>query len=145
MIFRLTAPNWERPSPDYGSHIIMSISGIYLLISIQHIISFTSPTFNSGARDNIFPSHTMSRQIYVCSLQQSGTDWPLSAGLSLYSISWTLVGGRTVPSVLDLGYRRRALHLPPADQSGHQCACPTTFASKYRSALDVSRTTSSDK
>ena len=34
MLFRLTAPNWERPSPDYGSHIIMSISGIYLLISI---------------------------------------------------------------------------------------------------------------
>ena len=31
MIFRLTALNWERPSPDYGSHIIMSISGIYLL------------------------------------------------------------------------------------------------------------------
>ena len=35
MIFRQTAPNWERPSPDYGSHIIMSISGIYLLISIH--------------------------------------------------------------------------------------------------------------
>ena len=35
MIFRLTAPNWERPSPYYGSHIIMSISGIYLLISIH--------------------------------------------------------------------------------------------------------------
>ena len=35
MILRLTAPNWERPSPYYGSHIIMSISGIYLLISIR--------------------------------------------------------------------------------------------------------------
>ena len=35
MIIRLTAPNWERPSPYYGSHIIMSISGIYLLISIH--------------------------------------------------------------------------------------------------------------
>ena len=35
MIFRLSAPNWERPSPDYGSHIIMPISGIYLLISIH--------------------------------------------------------------------------------------------------------------
>ena len=35
MILRLTAPNWERPSPDYGSHIIMSISGIYLPISIH--------------------------------------------------------------------------------------------------------------
>ena len=35
MIFRLTAPNWERPCPDYGSHVIMSISGIYLLISIH--------------------------------------------------------------------------------------------------------------
>ena len=34
MIFRLTAPNWECPSPYYGSHIFMSISGIYLLISI---------------------------------------------------------------------------------------------------------------
>ena len=32
---RLTAPNWERPSPDYGSHIIMSITGIYLRISIH--------------------------------------------------------------------------------------------------------------
>ena len=29
--------------------------------------------------------------------------------------------------------------------SGHQCTCPTTFAFKYRSALDGSRTTSSDK
>ena len=28
IIFRLTAPNWERPSPYDGSHIIMSISGI---------------------------------------------------------------------------------------------------------------------
>ena len=35
MIFELTAPNWEHPSPDYGSHIIMSISGIYLLTSIH--------------------------------------------------------------------------------------------------------------
>ena len=34
MTFRLAAPNWERPSHDYCSHIIMSISGIYLLISI---------------------------------------------------------------------------------------------------------------
>ena len=46
MIFRLTAPNWERPSPYYGSHIIMSISGIYLLISIHTlyhslVLSFT--------------------------------------------------------------------------------------------------------
>ena len=62
MIFRLTAPNWERQSPDYGSHIIMSISGIYLFFVNPHIISFTSPILNSGARDNIFPSHTMSRQ-----------------------------------------------------------------------------------
>ena len=91
MIFTLTAPNWERPSPDYGSHIIMSISGIYLLTSIVRVLIMahksscpflayiylyqsTHNILNSGARDNIFPSHTMSRQIYVCSLQQPGTD-----------------------------------------------------------------------
>ena len=74
---RLTAPNWERPSPDYGSHIIMSITGIYLRISIPHTISFTSPIFNSGARDNIVHnSHNILFLVvymYICSLRQSGT------------------------------------------------------------------------
>ena len=32
---RLTTSNWECPSPDYGSHIIMSITGIYSRISIH--------------------------------------------------------------------------------------------------------------
>ena len=54
-------------------------------------------------------------------------------------------GGQTAPCVLNLGHRRRALHLSPAEQSGASVRMSTTFASKYRSALDGSRTTSSDK
>ena len=69
----------------------------YLKIQVHEITYYTSHTY-------------MSRHLYVCSLQQSGTDWRLTAGLSLYSISWTLAGGQTAPSVPDLGYRQRALH-----------------------------------
>ena len=53
----------------------LSITVVYPRIN-SHIISFTSPILNSGARDTIFQSshHTMSSRIYVCSLQQSGTN-----------------------------------------------------------------------
>ena len=72
MIFRLTAPNWERPSPYYGSHIIMSISGIYLLISIHTL--YHSVVLSFIQVHEIFPSHIMSPQIYVCFVQQPGTN-----------------------------------------------------------------------
>ena len=55
MIFRLQAHNWERLSPDYGSHIIMHVHLWHIFTYINsHTISFTSPILNSGARDNIF-------------------------------------------------------------------------------------------
>ena len=147
------------------AHISSCPSQAYIYLYINpHIISFTSPILHSGARDNIFPSHIMSPQIYVCFVQQLPPDplyiyhillpRPHAGGhLSVASLPAGIcilhimdIGRRAiVPSVFELGHRRRALHLPPAEQSGHQCTCPTTFPSKYRSALDYSRTTSSDK
>ena len=170
MIFRLKAPNWERPSPYYGSHIIMSISGIYLLISIHtlyhslvlslslvhdiayfhhtlHLLKYTSAAFNSLAptddsrRTPSIYSMSFYRGRYAGG-QLSVASLPMGIGIV---ISWALVGGQAAPSVFELGHRRRALHIPPAAQSGPQCAGPTTFPSKYSSALDYSRTTSSDK
>ena len=117
MIFRLTAPNWERPSPDYGSHIIMSISGIYLLISI-HTYYHSQVLSLIQVHEITFFHHTLCLVKYTSASFSSlapTDDFPPAI---LYSISWTLAGGQTVPSVLDLGYRRRALHLSPADQYG---------------------------
>ena len=97
MIFRLTAPNWERPSSDYGSHIIMSISGIYLLISI-HTLYHSQVLSLIQVHEITYFHHTLCLVKYT------------SASFSSLA--------PTVPSVPDLGHRRRALHLPPADQSG---------------------------
>ena len=142
---------------------------IFTYINPQ-IISFTSPILISGARDNISPSHITSPQ-YTSAAFSSLAPTPRSRRtLTIYTmffyrrryaggqlsvaslptgigilISWALVDGQAAPSVFELGHRRRALHLSPAEQSGPQCAGPTTFPSKYRSALDYSRTTSSDK
>ena len=170
MIFRLTVPNWELPSPYYGSHIIMSIPGIYLLISLHtlyhslvlslslvHEITYFHHTlhlFNirplCSADSHQLPDSRRTLSIYSMSFyrrryaggQLSVASLPTGIGMV---ISWALVGGQAAPSVFELGHRRRALHLPPAAQSGPQCAGPTTFPSKYRSALDYSRTTSSDQ
>ena len=53
MIFRLISSQLGSSSPDYGSHIIMSISGIFFTYINPHIISFSSPILISGARNNI--------------------------------------------------------------------------------------------
>ena len=168
MIFRLTAPNWECPSPYYGSHIFMSISGIYLLISIHtlyhslvlsfiqaHKITYLHHTLcllKSAVFSSLAPTHDFCRTLYLYIMlfyrrRYAGGQLSVASlpkGICILHIMGT--GRRAVaPSVFELEYRRRALHLQPAEQSGHQCACPTTFPSTYRSALDYSRTTSSDK
>ena len=161
MIFRLTAPNWERLSPYYGSHIIMSISGIYLLISIHtlyhslsvlslslvHEITYFHDTlrllkYTSAAFSSLAPTDDSRRTLSIYTMffyrrryasgQLSVASLP--TGICIL-ISWTLVGGQAAPSVFELGHRRRALHLPPAAQSGPQCAGPTTFPSKYSTRL----------
>ena len=145
----------------------MPISGIYLLISIHtlyhslvlslslvHEITYFHHTlrllkYTSAAFSSLVPTHD-SLSIYSMSSyrrryaggQLSVASLPTGIGIV---ISWALVGGQAAPSGFALGHYRRALHLPPAEQSGHQCAGPTTFPSKYRSALDYSRTTSSDR
>ena len=76
MIFRLTAPNWERPSPYDGSHIIMSISDISLFVSIH-------------TQDNIFSIHITSPQ-YTCAVFDSPALTACSRQtLSLYSTTFT--------------------------------------------------------
>ena len=74
MIFRLISSQLGSPSPDYGSHIIMSISGIFFTYINPHIISFSSPILNSGARNNINHIHNISGWIYMCCRQQPGTN-----------------------------------------------------------------------
>ena len=170
MIFRLTAPNWARPSPYYGSHIIMSISGIYLLISIHtlyhslvlslslvHEITYFHHTlrllkYTSAAFNSLAPTDDSRRTLSIYSMsfyrrRYAGGQLSVASlptGICIL-ISWALVGGQAAPSVFELGHRRRALHLSPAEKSGPQCAGPTTFPSRSISALDYSRTTSSDK
>ena len=77
MIFRLINSQLGSPSPDYGSHIIMSISGIFCTYINPHIISFSSPILISGARNNIDHIHNISVRIYMCCRQQPGTNWLL--------------------------------------------------------------------
>ena len=128
-----------------------SLAFIFTYIN-PHIISFTSPILHLGAQDNIFTSHIMSPQIKVTEFSSLAPTDDSRRTLSLYimlfyrrrytgrqlSVASLPTGicilhimgtGRraAVPSVFDLGHRRRALHLPPAEQSGHECACPTTF------------------
>ena len=112
MIFRLTAPNWERPSPDYGSHIIMSITGIYLRISIHTQYHLQVLSSIPGARDNIFnySQNTLFLVVYTSALFSSLAPTDYLPPAPLYRVLGA--GGLTAPSVLDLGYRRRALHLP---------------------------------
>ena len=74
MIFRLTAPNVEYLLWLTYHHV--HLWHIFTYIN-PHIISFTSPILISGTRDNIFPSHITSPQIYVRCVQQPGTNWRL--------------------------------------------------------------------
>ena len=98
MIFRLISSQLGSPSPDYGSHIIMSISGIFFTYINPHIILFSSPILNSGARNNINNIHNISGWIYVCCRQQPVTNWRPPAGPSPYiSCSFTagdMAGGQ---------------------------------------------------
>ena len=124
MIIRLTAPNWERPSPYDGSHIIMSISDIYqYLYQFTHYITFLSRILIPVAQDIIIPVHITSPQ-YMCAVFDSSalTDGCLRT-LSLYSPGMS----GAAPRVLELGHVRRALHLCPEDKFGPQCAGPTTL------------------
>ena len=136
MIFRLTAPNWERPSPYYGSHIIMSISGIYLLISIHtlyhslvlslslvHEITYFHHTlrllkYTSAAFNSLAPTDDSRRTLSIYSMsfyRRRYAGGQFVRGLTPTGIgrviSWALVGGQAAPSVFELGHRRRALHL----------------------------------
>ena len=72
-----------------------------------HVISFSSPILNSGARDNIFTSHTMSRQIIrLLSLAVWHRLTTFRRTLPILHIMDS-AHGRTAPSVFELGHRRR--------------------------------------
>ena len=80
----------------------------------SYTISFTSPIFNSGARDNIFQSshNTLCLVVYTSAPFSSLAPTDDLPPAPLYTVYRGLgAGGQTAPSVLDLGYRRRALHL----------------------------------
>ena len=103
--FRLTAPNWERPSPDYGSHIIMSITGItFEYISIIHIHHLQVLSSIPGARDNIFhiSYNTISLLTYTSALFGSLAPTellppaPLGRGLIVRGETAPKVRGKTV-------------------------------------------------
>ena len=147
MILRLTAPNWECPSPYYGSHIIMSISGKYLLISIHTLyhslvlsfiqvceityfhhtlclLKYTSASFSSLAPTDD-SRRTLSIYIiffYPDHMPASICPWPHCRRAFVYSISWTLVGGQLYPAssnwdIADVPYIFRRRNSP--DISAH--------------------------
>ena len=147
MIFRLISSQLGSPSPDYGSHIIMSISGISLHIN-PHIISSSSPILISGARNNINHIHNISCQIYVCCRQQPGTNWllPPDPEASPYIAgSRLLVRGQTAPRVLERGHLPTCPTSLSADSPAHQCAWSATLHLNIDLSLTVLRTTSPDK
>ena len=83
MIFRLTAPNWELPSPYYGSHIIMSISGIYLLVSIHTL--YHSLVLSLTQVHEITYFHRILHLLYIRPLRSAAShQLPTPAGPSLY-------------------------------------------------------------
>ena len=114
MIFRLISSQLGSPSPDYGSHIIMSISGIFFTYINPHIISFSSPILISGARNNIDHIHNISGIIYMCCRQQPGTNSLLPPDpllIYLHHGPGTAVKLHPVSPIEDTC--RRALHLCP--------------------------------
>ena len=131
MIFRLINSQLGSPSPDYGSHIIMSISGIFCTYINPHIISFSSPILISGARNNIDHIHNISGWIYMCCRQQPGTNWLLT---SLY------ISDPVRRSNCTQCPRSRTLaDVPYISVRGQSCASVrmiSKLASKYRSVLD---------
>ena len=128
------------------AHILSCPSlGIFTYIN-PHTISFTSPIFKSGARDNIFHNshNTLVLVEYTSALFSSLalTDYSPPAPLYRGPVEpWTVSGGQTAPRVRDLCYRRRALHLRrlPVRRISNN------LRSKYRSVLVGSRTTTPDK
>ena len=83
MIFRLTVPNWELPSPYYGAHIIMSISGIYLLISIHTL--YHSPVLSLSLVHEITYFHHTLHLFNIRPLCSADThQLPTPAGPPLY-------------------------------------------------------------
>ena len=127
------------------AHISSCPSLVYIYLYQSTRISFTSPILNSGARDNIFYfTHYVSSNIH---LLPSAVWHRLTTFRRPLSILYIMDSGRRT----NCTQRPRSRISPacstssPAVSPAHQCACPTTFASKYRSVLDGSRTTSSDK
>ena len=129
--FRLTAPNWERPSPDYGSHIIMSITGItfkYIYIYIFHIHHLQVLSSIPGARDNIFhiSYNTVSLLTYTSALFGSLAPTELLAAGS----SWPRTHSprqncthRPRQDCFNINFRRRLIRR--RQSPAHQCACLT--------------------
>ena len=131
-----------------------SLAYLYIYQSTRYII-----LKSYRKRDNIF---YITQYISLNIRLLSSAAWhqlaPYRQTLSIsiiYSLPWTVASasahimdsgrGQTVPSVLDLGYSPACPASLPVVYPAHQCACPTTFASIYRSVLDGLRTTSPDK
>ena len=136
MIIRPTAPNWERPSPYDGSHIIMYISDIYQSCINSHIITFLSRILIPFAQYIIFPVHITSPQ-YTCAVFDSSalTDGCLRT-FSLYSPSHVR---SCIPCL-----RTGPCPTCPTSLSGGQVWTSVrrsiNLTSKYRSAPDYSGT-----
>ena len=135
MIFRLTAPNWERPSPYYGSHIIMSISGIYLPISI-HTLYHSLVLSLTQVHEITYFHHTLCLLKYTSASFSSlaPTDdsrWTLSIYIIFFYLDHMPVGIFSVTSL-------------PADNCTQRLRTGTSPTCPISSA-DYSRTTSSDK
>ena len=124
---RLTTPNWECPSPDYGSHIIFVHHWHIFSYINPHTISFTSPIFKSAARDNI--CHNSNNTLVLVKYTSAPfsslalTDYFLTAGSSLpwsvYRGPWSVASGRRTNCTQSLGSG-----LPPVCPTSSPVASP---------------------
>ena len=121
MIFRLISSQLGSPSPNYGSHIIMSISGIFFTYINPHIIILKSYLKLRCTKSHKSHPQYLGLNTHVLSSAAWHQLTP-PAGPSLYIF---LLGGQTAPSVLD---------------RGHLTTCPTSL-----SAVSVLRISAHDQ
>ena len=138
MIFRLTAPNWERPSPYYGSHIIMSISGTYLLISI-HTLYHSLVLSLTQVHEITYFHHTLRLLKYTSAAFSSLAPTPCSRRtLSIYTMFFyrrRYAGGQLSVASLPTGICILIYHgywsagsCTQRLRTGTSPTCPTSFA-----------------
>ena len=141
---RATCPGGE--STIYSLSITQyHVHHVGITIIYIYPFTFTSPCFYSKHPITFhwwFHIIVRRRHKHVCLIQRSCKNWFLTTG---FSLPWTRCRRSNCTQRPRSRISPACSTSSPAVSPAHQCACLITFVSKYRSVLDGSRTTSSDK